>query len=299
MTMRRTNSAGYGLDPRRPLLFRPDDRVQIGWDPDNSLILTPPEAIAADVLFEVLGLFDGRISRPQILWEAAGRNISIEAMATVLDELEQAGVAVRGAAESTPTRVQTVRVHGRGPISDALATALTAASVRVSRSMRYPADADVRRWDATCIVLADDLSADPRLVVDLVQAGIPHLSVRLRDGRGLVGPFVFPGKTSCLGCADLYRSSVDPQWPHLAAQLIGRHGHAEPAMVMTTTAVALSQLDAVLGRGPTALPASVNHTLEIDLDELSIGRRRWPRHADCRCRYLASLDPTLNAPRPQ
>ena len=136
------------------------------------------------------------------------------------------------------------------------------------------------------MVLADDLVADPRLVLDLVRYRIPHLSVRLRDGHGIVGPLVLPGHTSCLGCADLYRGARDPQWPHLAAQLLGRAGHADPATVMATSAVALAQLDAVLGAHRSELPASVNHTLEIDLTGLTVRRRRWPRRRDCRCRHL-------------
>ena len=49
------------------------------------------------------------------------------------------------------------------------------------------------------VVLSDYLVADPRMVRDLHNEGIPHLPVRVRDGTGLVGPLVIPGVTSCLG----------------------------------------------------------------------------------------------------
>jgi hypothetical protein len=49
------------------------------------------------------------------------------------------------------------------------------------------------------VVLTDYLVADPRLVGDLHSQGVPHLTVRVRDGTGLVGPLVIPGVTNCLG----------------------------------------------------------------------------------------------------
>ena len=48
------------------------------------------------------------------------------------------------------------------------------------------------------VVLSDSLVADPRMVRDLNNRGVPHLPVRVRDGTGLVGPLVIPGVTSCL-----------------------------------------------------------------------------------------------------
>ncbi len=53
--------------------------------------------------------------------------------------------------------------------------------------------------DADLVVLSDNLVADPRILRDLHSQGVAHLSVRVRDGIGLVGPLVIPGVTSCLG----------------------------------------------------------------------------------------------------
>ena len=55
-----------------------------------------------------------------------------------------------------------------------------------------PADVDL-------VVVSDSLVADPRMVRDLHNRGVPHFAVRVRDGTGLVGPLVIPGVTSCLG----------------------------------------------------------------------------------------------------
>jgi hypothetical protein len=43
------------------------------------------------------------------------------------------------------------------------------------------------------VVLSDYLVADPRMVRDLHNQGVPHLAVRVRDGTGLVGPLVIAG----------------------------------------------------------------------------------------------------------
>jgi hypothetical protein len=63
------------------------------------------------------------------------------------------------------------------------------------------------------VVLADYLVADPRMVRDLHNRGVPHLAVRVRDGTGLVGPPVIPGVTGCLGSyyMELPKSEGDQQ----------------------------------------------------------------------------------------
>ena len=96
------------------------------------------------------------------------------------------------------------------------------------------------------MVLADYLVAEPRVVRDLHDAGVPHLLVRVRDGAGLVGPLVMPGVTSCLRCADLHRSDRDAAWPAVAAQLRDTVGSADRATMLATAALALHQVDSVI-----------------------------------------------------
>ena len=105
-------------------------------------------------------------------------------------------------------------------------------------------------------MLTDSLVADPRVVRDLHDAGVPHLPVRVRDGAGLVGPLVIPGVTSCLRCADLHRSDRDAAWPAVAAQLRDTVGTADRATVLATAALALNQVDRVIAPSAAAtLPA--------------------------------------------
>ncbi|AWK73310.1 hypothetical protein ACH47B_04045 [Rhodococcus sp. NPDC019627] len=286
MTVQHPRPIGPTLDPRIAVLTRPDGRVQFGWDPERALILEPPPGILTEQLLAILRLLDGKTSRPHVLWTAVESGMSPTDFSKLLGDLDRAGLLdVTDSPDAAETH--TVRVHGRGPLSDAVSAGLTDAGIRVSRSSRYSAEGDVRRWNATCAVLADDLVAEPRLVADLVRSGIPHLPVRVRDGRGVVGPLVLPGHTSCLRCADLLRSAYDQDWPHLAAQLLGTVGHASPAVIMATTAVALGQLEVVLSSPRGHAPASLDATLEIDLGAHRLVTRRWPRQVTCSCAYLA------------
>lgn len=283
------------LDPRLPVLVRPSGRLQIGWDPETSIILTPPPSVDPQALVSVLGLLDGRTSRPGVVWRAVEHGIAPADMSTILSELEEAG-ALRPA-PTPPDDVPTIRVHGRGPLADAISSALITGPARVTRSTHFTADTDVTTWNCLCVVLTDELVVDPRLVDALLVAGIPHLPVRLRDGRGVVGPLVLPGSTSCLRCADLTRSDADEEWPHMAAQLLGRVGHAGPATVLATTAVALGQLEMVLSRAARPAPASLDATLEIDLDSHRFAVRPWPRDPRCGCsRSAIFLDEPANLP---
>lgn len=189
-------------------------------------------------------------------------------------------------------RAACIRVHGRGPLSDLLVDALRCSGARIRHSRQPHA---VMRADGTdLVVLADYLVAEPRMVRDLHEAGVPHLLVRVRDGAGLVGPLVIPGVTSCLVCADLHRSDRDAAWPAVAAQLRDTVGIADRATMLATAALALNQVDTVIRavrgtggvrRGSAAphAPSTLSTTLEFDVGASSIVARRWPRHPQCQC----------------
>ena len=113
----------------------------------------------------------------------------------LLVQLVTAGVATRGARQR-PTRSASIRVHGRGPLSELLAEGLRCSGARIKQSNQP--HATVTSADADLVVLSDNLVADPRMLRDLHSQGVAHLAVRVRDGTGLVGPLVVPGVTSCL-----------------------------------------------------------------------------------------------------
>lgn len=277
------------LHPRLLVLMRPEGTVQLGWDPDTATLLCPPRGVDPAGLVDLLRLLDGGRSRGQVTWQAADLGIAPAHTAQVLAELDAAGLLITD--PEPDARSTSVRVHGRGPLSDALSTRLRDRGVRVSRSYSQGRRTLVADWKVDLVVLADDLVVEPRLAQALVVARLPHLQVRLRDGKGIVGPLVLPGSTSCLRCADLTRCDFDAEWPHLAAQLLGRVGYADTATVQATAAVALGQLEIVLaGSSHPAQPAPsvLDATVEVDLATHTLGVRRWERHELCDCVDVAT-----------
>jgi bacteriocin biosynthesis cyclodehydratase domain-containing protein len=134
-------------------------------------------------------------------------------------------------------------------------------------------------------VLADAIVPAPEIVRLLMQEGVPHLPVRVREGLGIVGPLVHPGRSSCLGCADLHRKALDACWPTVAGQLAGRSQQADLGSVQVTAAMAASQILRILS--PDDSPPPVwNTTIEVDPFEGTIEHRPWPVNPACGCRPL-------------
>lgn len=272
---------GPRLDPQLPILTRPSGTVQLGWTPETALLLRPPTGVDTGTVADVLRLLDGRHAHEDIVWQANRAGIDTTDIEQILAELDAAGVLLPG--RRLPT-VRSVHVHGRGPLADGLARALGDGRLKVTRSVPDRSGGGPVPHGVDCVVLTDLLVPDPRLVTGLAGAGIAHLQVRFRDGRGVVGPLVLPGRTSCLRCADLTRTDHDPEWPHLAAQLLGRVGHAGPDTAQATTALAAAELCALVAGDPARPPASMNATLELDLTAVRLVRRSWERHPRCGCR---------------
>ncbi|KWX67634.1 cyclodehydratase [Mycobacterium sp. NAZ190054] len=269
----------YALSTATPVLSRPDGTVQVGWDPRRAVIVHPPAGLPAAVLADLLRALQGAATAPELQTLAAGHGVAEPVVAGLLTHLVESGVVT---AAPTDARAASVRVHGDGPLTDLLTGSLRCANVRVSRSSRT--HTSTSRVDL--VVLTDYLVADPRVVRELHDAGVPHLPVRVRDGTGLIGPLVIPGTTSCLRCADLHRSDRDAAWPAVAAQLCRTVGSADRATLLATAALALHEIDhvvrAVRGSG-THSPATLDTTLEFEVTSGAVTARRWSRHPDCTC----------------
>jgi hypothetical protein len=133
------------------------------------------------------------------------------------------------------------------------------------------------------VVLCRPWAAVDPLSVAWHRAGVPHLVATVREETGVVGPFVVPGGSSCLRCAEAWRRDEDPTWPRLAAQLAA----AEPAPTGATIICLLTALTAavqVLAHldGDQA-PATVDATLEMRPPDFVPRLRRWSPHPDCGC----------------
>jgi hypothetical protein len=226
-------------------------------------------------------------------------------------------------------RASTVSVHGAGRVGASVVNLLAAAGVgallvddpgTALLADCAPAglsadDAGARRQDAaaraarrTCpsvrtrtdrppdlAVVATLGPVDPALTDSLVRRGVPHLFATVREGTGLIGPFVLPGRSSCRRCHDLHRADRDPAWPSIAAQLAAdRAGTPVPCDVVLATAVAAHAVLQVLAfvdhagvGGPLAaagqLPPALDGTIEIAQSDGRVRRRSWSLHPLCGC----------------
>lgn len=276
----------FTLNPLMPVLLRPDGFVQVGWDPRRAVLVRTPVGLSADGLAALLRMMQSRIGMDTLL--ARAHNLGLEdrqQMVAVVRQLVAANLASRTTRPRSGPSIR-IRVHGNGPLSDVVVSALRCSGARVRQTNQRGATAA----DADLVVLTDYLVVDPTLVRELHDARTPHLLVRVRDGTGLVGPMVVPGVTSCLRCADLHRSDHDCAWPAVAAQLRDTIGTADRATVLATAALAVNQVDRVLrairggeGAPPPGPPPTLDTTLEFDVGASSIVARQWARHPRCSC----------------
>jgi bacteriocin biosynthesis cyclodehydratase domain-containing protein len=185
-----------------------------------------------------------------------------------------------------------VAVHACGPVTAAdLGTGYQAGDLGRSRA-EAAADAvrrcapeviitDRRRPDL--IVLCDVLVPEPAMVTELIGTRIPHVIGYAHEGTAVVGPMVWPGRSSCLRCAELHRADMDIAWPKLAAQLVGQIPAAGLACTQLAAALITEQVLAALA-GPTAgLPAPATWSAALELDPVRGSLRHHPRPAHPRC----------------
>ncbi|MBW0015839.1 cyclodehydratase [Mycobacterium sp.] len=277
----------YALNPAMPVLLRPDGAVQVGWDPHRAVLVRPPCGLAAAELATVLRCMRSPTPISELRRQAIDRGLQdADGLTDLVEQLVAAGVVTE--CPQSRGRAASIRIHGRGPLSELLVDALRCSGARIAHSS-HP-HAAISHAAVDLVVLTDYLVADPRMIRDLHSEGVPHLPVRVRDGTGLVGPLVIPGVTSCLGCADLHRSDRDTAWPVIAAQLRDTVGVADRATLLATAALALSQVNrviaAVRGRETVpdpAPPPALNATLEFDLNAAAIVARQWTKHPLCTC----------------
>lgn len=135
-----------------------------------------------------------------------------------------------------------------------------------------------RRMDV--VVWATDTAAPDRMsLADLVAARIPHLVVSPTPRGAAVGPFVDPGRTSCVRCADLWLCERDQDWPAVVAQLeraLLVPSHAAASWAAGTAALHIA---AWLRSGSAPSEDAVWEVVGATQEA-----RRWPRHPDCGCR---------------
>lgn len=148
---------------------------------------------------------------------------------------------------------------------------------------RSPAAKVVTDTDAEpdLAVVVESRAALPARFVRLMSAGVPHLSIVVREADVVVGPLVRPGRSTCVSCLDAVRADQDRDWHLIAAQLRrGPEQLQEAALSALAAATAAGQVLAQLdGHRPTA----VGSCLEIALPDCLPRLRRVDPHPRCGC----------------
>ncbi len=227
---------------------------------------------------------------------------------------------VHGRAASTALlarRSARVVVHGAGRVGAPLAALLTSAgvgalevhddaltrladtavgglsSVDLGRrrgeavSSRLPTPRSPRHPDL--VVLTEH--PEPGVAEALRRTGTPHLSARVEERTGIVGPLVLPG-TSCLACQALTHQALDPGWGAVRAERRRTTAACDGVLAMAVAAQAALQVLTLLEGGE---PATVDGTLELTLPGWAWRRRSWPRHPGCPCQWDAVVERSRGA----
>ncbi|OLT08971.1 hypothetical protein BJF78_06330 [Pseudonocardia sp. CNS-139] len=303
------------LPPHRAV-FRIGPRSRlVGFAPDTAVAaddLSPP-------LAEMIDGLAGPVPTADLVARVVARGGDAAEAEALLRELLAAGALVDADGPRLRARRRassTVVVQGGGPLTAGVVLGLVRAGVgRVHVEAAGPvlaadlgtglvdADLGADRADATAdavrrlvprartgpppqrtvadlLVLAD-VAPDAVRIGALQAAGTPHLVAALREGTGVVGPLVLPGRTACLGCLELHRRARDASWPAVSAQLAGRAGQAGPECVTATAGLATAQALAALDGG--APPPTLDATLEIDPTAGTLVRRLWTPRPECGC----------------
>lgn len=300
---------------------RSADGRQIGLDPVSGIVL---EDLSPAIAAMVDELGPAAVGSAELLSRAYDRGADPSDATAVLTGLLHGGlVCDADRAERVERRraCSVVVVRGDGPLALGTAAGLARAGVRavhvrtggrieradlavagldgddlgrdrsaVAAALLRRVAPDVRtgppgRNPPDLVVLADAQARHPDEGAALVGHAVEHLAVAVRDGRGIVGPLVLPGRSTCLGCLDLVRTGLDPGWPALVTGLLGRTGTADPAVFGATAALAVAQallaLDGPVTGGPP--PPALGATVELDPGRATVTTRLWPPHPGCPC----------------
>ncbi|MCP3798519.1 hypothetical protein NLX83_04535 [Allokutzneria sp. A3M-2-11 16] len=297
------------LLPGLPVLWRGDGTVQIGLDPRYAVVV---DRLSPDMV-RVLRELDGRHTLDRLL-DLGAQDGSAETrseLAGLLSALDGAGVLDRDSTGSpcAPQREPppgliadagiwalrtgracadilaergrtTVHVHGSGRVADALAAILRSAGLGTVRRI-----AKRSRSIPDFAVLIGSVVQDHPLRTTLMADGVPHLAVELHEVSAHIGPFVVPGRTSCLTCVDLRRSERDPAWGVVSSQLGTLSPPDELICAHGAAVVAAGQLLLMLSHsgGAAGLPPTWNGSLELDPVRGKVFQRALPPRQGCAC----------------
>jgi bacteriocin biosynthesis cyclodehydratase domain-containing protein len=298
------------LLPGTHLLRRPDGRVQAGLDPGQAVVLPPGRpvsALQADGDPAVVRALDAAgllvdeavvrtaarawpVGEPGQARPSPGAELVAWTRHAAAALVRATGPQAAGTLARRGQAVLGVRGFG-GALADALVQQVRELAVRAGVAPDGAAGRGRRRRLATVGVAVGVGEPDRALLDPWLQRGLPHVVVRLTEGRVLLGPFVDPGRTACLRCLDAHRTDEDPDWPLLVQQYAdglerGRvDGVPEPVdPSLATLAVGWALRDVVTfveGQRPTTWSTTL--LLSARLEELRTVP--WLRHPECGCSW--------------
>lgn len=139
------------------------------------------------------------------------------------------------------------------------------------------------------VVLTDAIALGERLRRgdELGRADVAHLAIDVTDGVGRIGPFVIPGRTSCLHCLDHARADRDPQWPVVLAQLVDLP--AEVPSVVLSAQLAVAAAAEVCAWLDEQEAATLDGQLVVEPPGHQPQRRAVPRHPACGCGWGGTI----------
>jgi len=249
---------------------------------------------AADAV--VLGALRPDDAGAVTLAERAGRTVGLSGLGRVgalaAEHLATAGVGTLVLDDPEPVQVVDLGVGGyeRPDVGRPRAPAL-AERVRD----RHPGTRVLASDEATAppdaVVVVEAHAADPRRYERLLGAGVAHLPVVVREADVVVGPFVVPGRTPCVGCCACHAADVDERWP-VVARALGeagvRHAPQETTLSALAGVLAAGQVLAFLDG---ARPATAGAQLEVALPEAVPRVRDVQPHPACGCTSLPGPRP--------
>ncbi len=289
-----------GLDGRRVQRAVVADAARQGLDADAvTAVLDELRAArllvdveAADLLATDAG--PAAAARQSAELPPAGAWHARRAASVVIDGATRVGTPLAAVLAASGVGRVSVRDSGLTAAGDAVVGGATAADEGRPRSLAA-ADAVRRASPQTdlrppaggahpdLVVLARPWAASDPTAAGWSRAGVPHLVATVRGATGVVGPLVVPGVTSCLRCADLHRRDADPRWPQLAAQLTAAEPPPSGATVTCLLTAATAAVQVLGYLDGSAVPVTLDATLELVPPELVPRVRRWAPHPECDC----------------
>lgn len=273
------------LRAHAPVLRRRDGAVQIGVG-DAALILRGVTITEA----RWLARLDGRRTRSQVLADAAAHGLDARQAGRLLTALADSGDLIDSYPRQ-PVGEASVVVVGAGALPALVASVI--ASTGLSRAQRLQTDA--APVSADLAILTGSSPPDGTDGAGWARLGVPVLPVTCLASQAWVGPLIQPGTASgpCLRCLDLARSSRDPGWVWLQAQLssplvAARPADGDPALRLLTAGLAIEMVTAHLDGRAEARPDG-DWSYDLATPGPTMQRHRWGRHPACDRPHAPSL----------